>query len=650
MNDPIFQKFDQVLGTKTPPVGAPVQSRADEIRALAKQSQPQPPQAQQPQESLSQRTGFAGTTYLGRSLGVLAESKGILETNKNADFLQKQLDERLASGKMTPERHAQLSKGMSVTTGQIEQIAPQPKTTGELVKSGVKAGTDVLGLMVGGGGGKAVVQQTLGKKLVGAGLEGLKSGIGFGLTSGLGKGVVEDKGVVGTVKEMGKQALTYGAIGAGTGVVLAGAGIGIEKFRAAQKAKVAGKVNELAGKIVQGKEKDIVKAKQTLSKLDVSGVKTYKDLTDRLDDHIAGLSTGLDKTLDTNKTSKTLSELGTPIKVGEKTIQHNFVDDAIAQLKDMYSKTNDPAKLEQIMQLRDKAQSAGLTIKEINNLAKTHGAELRAFNASGELASGLTKQAAENTRAGLKTTARTLFGDKIYETVDKEISNAMRVKSLTNKIAERVTVLEQKIQKRGFGQKVGRGTGWLLDHITGGTLKGLAQYMVPRGEGLKVLNALDLEKALQKNLNKLQKLTSANISEAGFLSGVKEFLGQDAGKMLKNKAKEIGGQIKSGELPMGMSIKDITRVHPEDQKIMEAYIDSVRLGIEAPFKFDRDIERLREHFGIPDVSAQKLATTFEGFLNDIKKRTSGFTSKSVERPGVDKTKSQLTDFYNKIKK
>jgi hypothetical protein len=216
----------------------------------------------------------------------------------------------------------------------------------------------------------------------------------------------------------------------------------------------------------------------------------------------------------------------------------------LGQLENYFTKTNDVAGAEKIAQIRNKAETTGLTIKELNDIARLHGSELNAYNASGELASGLTKQAAENTRAGLKTTARGLFGDNTYKVIDSEISNTMRVRDLASKMVENVNKLQQKIKERGILEKLGRGVATTLDHMMGGGLKGFMQYFLPRGQGLKTLNALDLEKVLQKNLKTLQKLLGANVSDATLTSGIQSFLNQDAGEVLR-------------KMPVGMSIGDV---------------------------------------------------------------------------------------------
>ena len=236
--------------------------------------------------------------------------------------------------------------------------------------------------------------------------------------------------------------------------------------------KEAQKINTLAGTIVQGTPEDIAKAKAALTTIETKGIKTYKDLVTALDEKVASVSSGLDSVLSTNTTIKPLKDLAVTTKVGESEVAHNYVEDAISQLKTMYEKTNDVVGAEKMAQLEAKATAEGLTVKEINDLAKLHGREINAFNANGEAASGLSKQAAENTRTGLKTTAREIFGNKVYSEADAQLADLIRTRDLVTNVAKKVNQLQQRVTERGWGEKIGRAVFQLTDKITGGGLKG----------------------------------------------------------------------------------------------------------------------------------------------------------------------------------
>lgn len=290
--------------------------------------------------------------------------------------------------------------------------------------------------------------------------------------------------------------------------------------------KNAGKLSSTLGNIAQGSTDDIEKIKEGLKHVDTKGIKTYKDLKGAFDSKITQGSTLLDKVLDTDKTLKKTSELGLISKVGDSTITHNYVDDALTQLADHYKATNDAGNFMKINQLKEKADTTGLTIKELNDLAKTHGQEINAFNANGQAASGLAKQAAENTRTGVKTTARDLFGNKIYADTDKALSSLIRSRDLADNMVENVNKLRQKVVERGFGERVGRLVFQIADKTSLGSLGGIVRAAIPRGEGLKTMNALDLEKRLGKNLSTIQKLISENPSESDFIKSLEDILGK----------------------------------------------------------------------------------------------------------------------------
>lgn len=274
----------------------------------------------------------------------------------------------------------------------------------------------------------------------------------------------------------------------------------------------AAQVDNLAGKIVQGEASDIASAQKALSSIETKGIKTYSDLTSAFDDKIKNVAKKLDQHLEESPTYQNPLKIGdmeATIKVGNEIVRHNFIDDAINQLTEFYSKTGDIAKETVMKQFKEKGETTGLSVKEVNDLARLHGKDLNAFNANGELASGLKKQAAENTRMGLKTTAREIYGDPLFQAADNELTNLIKTRDLVKEVEAKALNLKQKITQRGFGEKAGRLVFQVVDKLTGGGLKGFIQSFVPRGEGLKIMNALDLEKALSKNLKKLDKALNA---------------------------------------------------------------------------------------------------------------------------------------------
>lgn len=328
---------------------------------------------------------------------------------------------------------------------------------------------------------------------------GAKIGAGFGAVGNVAQGLKNND----SSGELLKQGIAGAAIGGATGGVLGGVAGGasdvLTKFTA--KPQTA---EDIAGMIAQGTKSDQKIVSKVLSSIDTTEVNRYEDLSKLLDTKATNIRSGLDLALDTDTRQFKLVDLTNKNKA-------NYVEQALKQLKDYYKKTNAVDEYNNIVTLQKKALNDGLTVRDINNIARLHGKDLNAYNVNGQLASGLTKQAAENTRKGLKSTARTLFDNPIFEAADQQLSQLIKTKSLIDDVAANVTKLQQKVTERGFGENIGRLVFQVADKLTGGGLKGFIQSFVPRGEGLKTMNALDLERTLTKNLSLLEKLNEPNI-------------------------------------------------------------------------------------------------------------------------------------------
>lgn len=315
--------------------------------------------------------------------------------------------------------------------------------------------------------------------------------------------------------------------------------------------------DEVAGKILQGKTENIGNLDTALKDIDVKGIKTQEQFSGALDAKIRNKSNELDIKLGENKNLYTIDNLEIPVKVGESTVKHNFVKDSIAQLKDHYSSINDVASLEKISQLEKKAASEGLSVKEINNLAKEQGSAIDSFKRNGDLASSNKAQAAENTRTGLKNTGRQLYNDPVYAEIDNELANTMKVKKLVDKQVEAVNALKQKSIDLKWTQKTATKIGKVLDVVTGGSLKGMLKGIGMRVDEGAISNALQIEKNLNKNLVQFEKLskakTEAEVNVILNSDGMKALLKDakvETGTESINKATNI---LKAGEtksLPM----------------------------------------------------------------------------------------------------
>lgn len=284
--------------------------------------------------------------------------------------------------------------------------------------------------------------------------------------------------------------------------------------RSAEKATA--EITKISGMIAQGKKADIPVVLRALQEIETSGIKTYQQFRSVVNEQVGSLSRGLDSLLEKVPGKKKLNELAQTTKIGGKTVSFNFVDEALKQLDELYRTVKDPVELEKIIQLKTKAKTEGLSVKEINMLARQYGNEFgkKAFSKTGDALTSINAQAFENTRKGVKKTARNLFGDKIFEQIDDKISDLIRTRELAQKMEENVNKIAQRVQDRGILERFGRRAAIIADLATGKFLSGLLQRLiVPRGQGFKVMNALDIENALKKNLDKLQKLLDKKISD-----------------------------------------------------------------------------------------------------------------------------------------
>lgn len=278
-----------------------------------------------------------------------------------------------------------------------------------------------------------------------------------------------------------------------------------------------------AGKVVQGDAGEAATAARVLSQVDTKGVKTYEDLSNALGGSIEANLKKVDAAHDANPKPIKLADLTQSAKstVGDKTVtaKINYVKEALAQMKQHYTAIRDVQGAARIEALTRKAKTTGLTSSEVNALAREHGQKLNGYNANGQLASGITKQAAENIRQGLKTTARSLLEDKTAQTLDKHVSDMIKVKGLVDAMAKKVTKLEQRVVRRNVVEKVARALGQAIDFATFGGPKAFVQKLFfPSNVGLKTLNSIDLENQLRANLKNIRSFENA--SDDTFANGI----------------------------------------------------------------------------------------------------------------------------------
>lgn len=366
--------------------------------------------------------------------------------------------------------------------------------------------------------GKQILSGTVKEGLKRGALEGAFSGA----TAGVGSEIQKTDSTLPSIAKSG-------VIGAGIGTVAGGAlgaGLGaVPSIQASRAITRQRKVEDTVNRVLQGDTKDIKTGIKAISQVDFDGVKTYKDALERVGEQIGTVARKLDDTFDTDKTPRLLDTLSSATDVNGQVVKKNYVKDALNQLENYYNKTNNIAESVKIQQLRQKASTQGLTVGEINDVARLHGKDLSGYNISGELASGLSKQAAENTRKGVKETARTLFGNKVAKQADEELTNLIRVRDLFQEMTEKVNDIEKKIITGKLPARVVRFVIDNADILTGGALKSMFRSLtLSRGQGQHLANALDLEKQLSKNLNFLKKALASDASEKTIIDSLEEYI------------------------------------------------------------------------------------------------------------------------------
>jgi len=273
---------------------------------------------------------------------------------------------------------------------------------------------------------------------------------------------------------------------------------------------------DAVGQVLQGKTKDLKPALQAFRNIELDGVSTYSQLLNKMDDAIGRLSTQVDDVLARDTSVTKLSQLTTKSTVAGKTISRNYVQTALNHLKELYAKTADDAALANIDDIITRAKTTGLTKVEINDISRIYGAEFgsKAFSkVTGDPLTSVNAQMFENIRKGLKFKAREGMGTEAAQT-DKIISSIYNTKKLVGKNVEAVNKLQQRITERGLFEKIGHAVSTYGDILTGGSIRGFISGVLPRGAGYKVLNALDLEERLRRNLEIINKALQSGTDEA----------------------------------------------------------------------------------------------------------------------------------------
>lgn len=348
----------------------------------------------------------------------------------------------------------------------------------------------------------------------------------------------------------------------GLGTVVGGAIPAVPALLRAGRAIVAPKktLEKALGEVIQGKTNITDKAVNAFKEVDTKGVKTYQELSNKFNESIKNLSRIVDDELAKDTTKYTLDDflITQSTKSGQE-VNTNYVVRALQDLGELYQSTGDDVSFAEINDFVSRIQNAGITKKEVNDLARLYGQEFgsKAFNKIGDPLTSVNAQRFENTREGLKLTARNSIGGEEARLADQKISSLYSVKDLVDNTVEKVNSLKNRINERGLLEQLGRGAVKFIDTITGGTVRGAVGGLLPRGVGNKVMNALDLEEALRKNLDIIEKALGQT-DDGAFIKAINKlkFPGDiiDEQTNAVNKIKEFIDNPK-----IGLSVEDVSK-------------------------------------------------------------------------------------------
>ena len=318
-----------------------------------------------------------------------------------------------------------------------------------------------------------------------------------------GGSAVAKTGEISKIGELSKVGETISKIGETINPItqttkLAGKGIDLLKGAPPTEEGVLGKITQSA------KPYDIKSAGSALENIDTTGVKTYEDLSGKIQKSINTNLKTVDETLSQYKETFKPSDLDKKVPGAGKI---NYVSESLNDLKSLYKTIRDPESLSKITDLINKYKSEGLTSKEINDLAKEYGTEFgkKAFGKNGEPLTGVNSQAYENVRKGLKENARGILPDDATKALDKQTSEMIKTKELSDNMVKKVKTIQNKLESPNLFKKAGSIAGKTVDIASGGAVSKFLRSLLDY-KPVKTLNAVEIQTQLQKNLSLLDKL------------------------------------------------------------------------------------------------------------------------------------------------
>lgn len=260
------------------------------------------------------------------------------------------------------------------------------------------------------------------------------------------------------------------------------------------------------------KVSQLPKFEKALSAIDTKDVKTFSELNDKFKKAIPDLAAKVDNELLKDINTYKIQDLLIPQKTkGGKEIKVDYITRSLDGLKDLYTKLGDDVAKADIEEFANKAETVGLTRKEVNDLARLYNTEYgsKAFTATGDIKTGFNAELYESTRKGLKDIARNGLGGDKAKALDDKLTAVYDAQKLTEKNTDAVNALKQRIEEKGWIGKGIRGAFELSDLFTGGAVRAVRDTVLARGNAQKLQNVLELENKLKKNLEVINKAMKA---------------------------------------------------------------------------------------------------------------------------------------------
>ena len=293
-------------------------------------------------------------------------------------------------------------------------------------------------------------------------------------------------------------------------------GRSIDKRNVAQREKDLSiqkdKVRDAMGRLTQaGSDKKLITAaSESLRNIDLTDVKSYAELNIKQRDRIKAVGTVQDELLEEYSDFLYLPDGVAKItKVGDVEVVENPILDALDGLEEAYSKSREFVKAQEVINLRDRFMSQGLTPREMNQIARDYNIEYydRAFTKNGEAKQGYNAEAYENIRLGVKNQVADVIDNKKFRALDKEMYQIYSTLRATEKMEDKVAKKLQKMEDTGLLEKVGRAIGVGVNAGTFGTVRGFLSQFLPRSFTTdNTLDVVQIEQRLQKYLKELEKI------------------------------------------------------------------------------------------------------------------------------------------------